>query len=233
MIISDINMEENIWITIVTIFLTLSLISERISNLIKLHIPSLRKSSKDEEEEKKRERNVMWLAVSSGWLVAIIAGANFFELLELGELSSVHIVSDCSLWGFTKHISGFLLSGLFISLGSKFWHDVLDIVLQFSKLKKVKKLSEEENLKKNQFSYFEIKEKEQRLEHLVRNNLEKLRSIPNYRGYIIENIENDFIVKFKFLEKIPDKNEIAWIGDFLSPEEYQNIIYFKTEIDGS
>ena len=212
----------NIWITIVTILFALSLISERISNLIKLYIPALKSKS---ENEKNRERNIMILAICSGWLVAFISGADFFKLIESGELVPLKDLNN-------TNILGVVLTGLFISMGSKFWHDILDIVLQFSKLKKFKAINEE-NASIETFSYDDLKEKEQRLEQLVRKNLDKLRSIKNYGGYNIERKTNRFIAQIKFIESLPKEDEISWIEDYLLPIEYEIKLTSKTVISGN
>jgi hypothetical protein len=217
---------ENIWITITTIMLMLSLISERVSNLVKLNWPVLRDKGKTENEEKIRERNVLVLAVVSGCLVAIVAGADLFTLVNKGKLLNANSLNR-------TNVLGMLLSGLFISLGSKFWHDVLDIVLQFSKLKKFKALNEKVSISENPNTYNLLKEKEQNLEHVIRGNLDKLRALSNYRGYNIEQEGNSFVAILKFVDQVPLKGEISWIENYLKPEEYKTQLTSKTVLSGN
>jgi hypothetical protein len=127
---------EDLWVTIVTILFALSLISERIANLIKLNPRisrwNLRDKRLERSDEKAREGQILTLALICGWIVAIISGADLFTLIKEGRLldRSEYLKEDY------RPILGMFLSGFFISLGSKFWHDMLDIVLQFSQLKK-------------------------------------------------------------------------------------------------
>jgi hypothetical protein len=171
--------------------------------------------------EKNRERNILLLAILSGCLVAIISGADFFYLIENGKLIPFEDFEDVT-------VLGILLTGLFISMGSKFWHDVLDIVLQFSKLKKYKATKEDVTL-----SYDSLKDKETRLEQMVRQNLDKLRSIKNYGGYNIERKDDGFIVQLKFVESVPSEDEISWIEDYFLPKEYEIIRTSKTTVSGN
>lgn len=133
---------DNIWIAIVTILFALSLISERIANLIKLRLPTTRWNLRDKRlgrsDEKIREGQILTLALIAGWIVAFISGADLFTLINDGKLlnyENYEFTWDPRKWTW-KPFMGMFLSGFFISMGSKFWHDVLDIVLQFSALKK-------------------------------------------------------------------------------------------------
>lgn len=135
---------DNIWVAIVTILFALSLISERIANLIKLKLPTSRWNLRDRRpergDEKVREGQILTLALIAGWIVAFISGADLFLLIDKGELlnyDNYKFTPDPRKWTWKPFI-GMFLSGFFISMGSKFWHDVLDIVLQFSALKKYK-----------------------------------------------------------------------------------------------
>ncbi|WP_456462095.1 hypothetical protein [Reichenbachiella sp.] len=137
MLTGDISIEpENLWVTIVTILFALSLISERIANLIKLHFSGLNLKKDNTKDEKNREKRISWLSLFTGLFVSLIAGADLFTLVTEGELYNHVNFVDEELLDQLKIIFGILFSALFVSLGSKFWHDVLDIVLQFSELKK-------------------------------------------------------------------------------------------------
>ncbi|MEM9001457.1 MAG: hypothetical protein AAGB24_14435 [Bacteroidota bacterium] len=144
---------DNIWTTIITILFALSLIAERISNVIKLNWKSLRERLQSKKEEKIRERNILWLALFSGCLVSFLAGADLFHLINNAELIAVaDYFKD-----YGKPILGMLLTGFFISLGSKFWHDVLDIVLKFSELGRFRAEKQEMD---NTINRVETKEKQ-------------------------------------------------------------------------
>lgn len=127
---------QDIWYTIVTILLALSLISERITNMFKLYSGKLRTKRVFAPDEKLRERGVMWRALLSGWFVAVVAGADLFLLVSKGQLVNIFTDFPDAFGQRVSMLFGIFLSGIFISLGSKFWHDVLDIVLEVSNLKK-------------------------------------------------------------------------------------------------
>ncbi|WP_130855599.1 hypothetical protein [Olivibacter jilunii] len=126
------QLSANMLYTIVTILFALSLISERVSNLIKLAIPDTRNRNYSPLREKKRELQVQLITIASGLLVSFIAGADFFGLIKGQGLINIWEIEKIS----GRSAVGMLLSGFFISLGSKFWHDMLDIVLEFANLKK-------------------------------------------------------------------------------------------------
>ncbi len=77
---------DDLGVTIVTILFALSLISERIANLFKLNSRILRVRRYTPGEEKRRERDILWLSVICGILTAAIAGADLFTLFSRGEL---------------------------------------------------------------------------------------------------------------------------------------------------
>lgn len=173
------TLEQTLWVTIITTLFILSLISERLANLIKLYFQSLyeakpnrrgsvisstqipkedrdtrpgrifgnlRYRQQDPELEKQREKGIQTVAVLCGILVSIFSGADLFVLIKTGKMLDwqvwfkTHIL--CDLLGvFTNaklfsHALGAVFAGLFISLGSKFWHDVLDFVLYSGNLKR-------------------------------------------------------------------------------------------------
>jgi hypothetical protein len=174
-----------LWVTIVTTLFILSLISERLGNLIKLYWqsayeeegPEIHKSLKknaglskvqvpkalrptkagrffgnlrykqiDPALEKEREKGVQTVAVICGILVSIFSGADLFNLIQGGKtlnwqdwfaaghdlLDLFHVFDNANMF---SHAMGVIFAGLFVSLGSKFWHDILDFVLYSSNLK--------------------------------------------------------------------------------------------------
>ncbi len=183
MLIVDANTNINvgeIWITIITILFALSLISESIANLVKLNIKEYRVEPTDEYGKKIKERNVMYLALGSGIFVSFAAGSEFFTLINDAKLISFSKIGDPDL-PLGRTILGLLLSGVFISMGSKFWHDILDIVLAFSNLKKYRSRDMEEDVK---LKNFEVQRNEQlQLMDQVQSVQHKLSNIPGYVGY--------------------------------------------------
>ncbi|MBX2953021.1 MAG: trypsin-like peptidase domain-containing protein [Leadbetterella sp.] len=124
----------------------------------KLKLKNLMRVEEEEGEEKERVGGIINLAIFCGILVAIMANADFFYLLSTGHTRSmywegvlpwdgwVHTlnISKCDFWLgsalFWKKVAGrcigWMLTGLFVSLGSKFWHDLLDLLLYSSNLKR-------------------------------------------------------------------------------------------------
>lgn len=126
-----------------TLFLA-STVNERIIEFIKLQYPNLYLKSTDQEEELKRHKRVWWVAFGTGVFTSMFMEIDF-EFLTTGGGLKIKTLSN--ILEFTSptdetpmRIGGFLLSSLFLSMGSKFWHDLLDIVL-FAKNAK-RKLSE-------------------------------------------------------------------------------------------
>ncbi len=149
-------------IAIIIMLFILSMISERFVNWIKLRFgrkgSSLLGFSLDEEDltvknpdpdaEKLREQKILGLNIVIGFLIAIAAHADLFLILRsdspytaLGWPSFAGLSWD-SLLKIPSVLLGCLLTGFFISLGSKFWHDLLDLLLYTKNMKQ--KLSEPE-----------------------------------------------------------------------------------------
>jgi hypothetical protein len=177
------DIQQNLWVTIIITLFILSLISERLANLIKLYFQSLyeetpskkniktgrtidftqnpkenrdsspgrffgnlRYRQQDPDLEKQREKGIQTVAVICGILIAIFSGADLFVLIKTGTTLDWQVwFKTHSPWAlldvFTNvkmfsHALGAVFAGLFISLGSKFWHDVLDLVLYAGNLKR-------------------------------------------------------------------------------------------------
>lgn len=134
----------DLWITVGTIMFTLSMISERLIELIKsfLSVPELKESGL--RDEQKWKRKILWWAIPSGIVVAFLAGADLFTLLKDGKLLSF---SDLFCCGY--RIIGAILTGFFISLGSKFWHDLLEIIRALAKLRRPKPVIQDQSKANN------------------------------------------------------------------------------------
>lgn len=124
----------DILISIVVTLFMLSLITEKISNFIKLNIQSLSlKKPDDAEWEKKREKKIQMLSGIIGMLVAITCNADFFYLIKAeGKMIALNSITDFSIMG----IIGCIITGLFLSQGSKFFHDLLDTLLYYKNVKR-------------------------------------------------------------------------------------------------
>jgi hypothetical protein len=218
---SNVNIEpENLWVTIVTILFALSLISERISNLIKLHFTDLRVKRYELGLEKKRELQIMWLAVSCGMLTAFAAGADLFTLIAIGQLINPLDIFDSHKTNVgVKSFLGILFSGFFISMGSKFWHDVLDIVLQFSNLKKYKA---DQTMTETKFKE-DISNETTRMQMIRKtdNILSRLKQMTGFSGYDVIVKDGKVVTQMMFIEKLPPENEQKWINNYYNSDEVE------------
>jgi hypothetical protein len=141
-------------ISIAIILFILSMVSERFVTWVKLYFgrdgrwlmgfskkgEDLTTKKKDPEQEKQRERKILGLNISLSIMVALVAHADFFQMF--GEEAPYKAIGwiDLARSSITPAniISGFfgcVLTGLFISLGSKFWHDLLDLLFYTKNLK--------------------------------------------------------------------------------------------------
>jgi hypothetical protein len=123
------------------ILLILSLITEKITNLLKLH-SELAVSKDSKEEELKRESKIQLLSFLIGILVALFCKANIFLFFK-PDFSLFWESKDFVGHIYISNILGSIFTGLFLSLGSKFFHDLLDVLLQVKNLKR--KLNDKED----------------------------------------------------------------------------------------
>jgi len=186
----------DIWQTIVTILFALSLISERIANLLKLQTQPLEEMD-TRVKAKVHERKVMGIALLCGEITAILAGADLFTLVQSGKLLPLSELFDFSgkALVIAQRFLGVLLTGVFISLGSKFWHDVLDIVLQFSQLKKFQAVQAQQNTNSGQ---------QQQTLQKVANISSWLKTLPGYSGF--EPDVNSQMVNLLFSQPVAQAN---------------------------
>ncbi|MEN0054499.1 MAG: hypothetical protein AAGC65_12570 [Mucilaginibacter sp.] len=205
----DIINANDLWVTIVTILFALSMIAERIGNMIKLAIPATRSKQLDDESEKKREMLVMIISILCGLLVSFIAGADLFALISKGVLNAADDFHP-------KAIAGKIFTGFFISLGSKFWHDMLDIVLQFGNLKKFKVKDKQTDLIKSaQESFNQQKPELEQRADIIKPELQQLQG---FRGVMIK--QSDAFqpeVSLVFSGEQPDKATKAKLTDHFAP----------------
>ena len=210
---SDVIKDNNLWVTIVVILFTLSLIAERIGNLIKLFFSSTRDRAWTEESEKRRELKVLIIALSSGMIVSAVAGADLFILIDKAKLVNYPLKD----W---RSIPGIVLSGFFISLGSKFWHDMLDIVLQFSELKKYRVLNE----KNSSFQALRAQDEYVRRELAERAAIIEpdLKKLPGFKGLTVQkNIDTSAKIYLTFAEQFADDDTKARLARHFSPAKVE------------
>ncbi len=138
---------------VITLFI-LSMISERFVTWFKLYFgkegrwfpgfskktEDLRKMIKTPEEEKQLEVKVLGLNIVLSCLIALLSHADLFDIISSTSPNNSIGWQKNADFDFNTFV-GCILTGFFISLGSKFWHDLLDLLLYSKNLKA--KLSDE------------------------------------------------------------------------------------------
>ena len=142
------------FIQITFVLLILSMIAEKVTNFIKLNFPDnpikdffnrnprLGKNATLEEfeslRENKRQREVQTLAILVSLTLAFGCRANLFKIYDPSfELGWIGINwSTYTFWDGVSDFFGCGLSGIFLSLGSKFFHDLLGLLMESKNLKR-------------------------------------------------------------------------------------------------
>jgi len=209
----------NLLYAIITILFILSMISERISNLFKLKTNDLKLKRISAGGEKDRERGIMWLAIKSGCIVALFSGADFFTLVERGKLVTyADLFEQDHLWFLLpKTLIGVFLSGVFISLGSKFWHDMLDIVMQVANLKK--SMADQQAQLVPPDNSLEILKNT--LNQKIDIILPKLKQLKNFAGYDVMSEYGILTLHLKFLDQLPAPEDQKWYKDYFSGDNIE------------
>jgi hypothetical protein len=122
-------------INLLVMLSALSIAAERLANAVKLHDDRLRTSRPSVAEEKERERGIGHRVLVVSVALALLVKADLFQILAhldapwdtLGWAKGPS-VSDAAQ--FFLSVAGSILTGCSLGFGSKFWHDVLDIVYQ-------------------------------------------------------------------------------------------------------
>jgi hypothetical protein len=138
----------NLLVTVIINLFVLSMVSERLVNFVKLNFQKIYESNKlnekakkigssvfgnfrdienDKNAEKLRERGILNWAIFCSLIVAFFAKADLFYLINFGKLPVGVTTNPFKIADGVSFI-GICLTALFISLGSKFWHDLLDIL---------------------------------------------------------------------------------------------------------
>ena len=121
-------------INLLVLMSALSIASERLANAMKLGDPDLREKKAGAREEKDRERRIAHRALAASVLLAVLMKADFFQIL-----SHLEAPWDTLGWvplpegGWTlsrllQTLGGTIVTGISLGFGSKFWHDLLDLL---------------------------------------------------------------------------------------------------------
>jgi hypothetical protein len=139
-------------IQVLTVFTVLSVLAERMTNLLKLRSEELRVKLKDKEQEKAREVGISWRSALIGVFVALLLKANFFEIVgavedpwkTLGWVQAhgpkwtrAAVLGSASSTLYA--LGGCVITGIGLGFGSKFWHDVLGAVYEVRELARGRK----------------------------------------------------------------------------------------------
>lgn len=130
-------------INLLLLLTVLSVVSERITNLLKLKRAETRKRTKNADKERQREFSISLYGFILGIIISIVVKANFFEILThlddpwqtLGwvkmEQNQLIIASAAKGIGTALYaLFGCILTGVGLGFGSKFWHDILGAVYE-------------------------------------------------------------------------------------------------------
>lgn len=144
-------------IQLTTILFLLSMVCERIADFLKHYLSdshvfkiqndffkvgdTLTKFPKDDSKEQARAYRILKINVWSGILLALILKADlikiFNNITDPGKTLGWNNITDYKTLDFVLLPFGIALTGCFISFGSKFWHDLLDILYQIKNTKRV------------------------------------------------------------------------------------------------
>ena len=128
-------------INLLVLLTVLSVAVERVTNTLKLRRPAMRLASKDKQAEKQREQEITQFSLAISVVFALLLKANLFEILSrldapwdtLGwarfggtGLVRANVLTD--LPSALYAVGGCIVTGIVLGFGSKFWHDMLDIV---------------------------------------------------------------------------------------------------------
>jgi hypothetical protein len=128
-------------INLLMLLTVLSVVVERVTNTLKLRRPAMRQASADEGAEKQREQEIGQFSLAASVGFALLVKANLFEVLSrldapwdtLGwaRFDGTGLVRASVLTDIPSALyaaGGCIITGVALGFGSKFWHDMLDIV---------------------------------------------------------------------------------------------------------
>ncbi|MDH5589088.1 MAG: hypothetical protein OEZ65_05995 [Gemmatimonadota bacterium] len=130
-------------INLIVVLAVLSLAAERATNLLKLGQPDLRVRTTDDAKEKLREQAITWQSVFIGVGLALLMKADMFEILaslnapwdtlgwvRVTDSGWVRVPATANLGTALYAAGGSVVTGLALGFGSKFWHELLDGILE-------------------------------------------------------------------------------------------------------
>ena len=145
-------------IQLVTILFLLSMVCERIADFLKHYLcgseffgigDTVTKFSNESIEEQARTYRILKINVWCGIITAAILKADLIKIFNNiqspGDTIGWNNITEYKAIDYVFLIPGIVLTGLFISFGSKFWHDLLDILYEVKNTKRV--LSDPETYK--------------------------------------------------------------------------------------
>ncbi|MBL7899126.1 MAG: hypothetical protein JNJ99_11385, partial [Crocinitomicaceae bacterium] len=127
------------FIAVTMVLLILSMITEKIGNFVKMAQVSWIQKLMIAKDDKEREHKIQKMSMVIGIGVAVVSKANIFALYTGKEDFDFFWTSNdfkAGIWPLISTVTGSVLCGLFLSLGSKFFHDLLDMLLQVKNLKR-------------------------------------------------------------------------------------------------
>lgn len=210
-------MDLEILITGLMILFILSTITEKLANFIKLNdtindtknFKNIKIRTVNEEDEKNREKKIQIISILIGVAVALICKANIFEILTSENVQLFWSAPYTDLLSSFTIIVGCIICGIFLSFGSKFFHDLLDIVFQIKELKNklnVKKLAEIKTI--NEFDEYIKNNEYDRVKARIDEEKRKLKAIEGVAGIDWGSDETGYYCKVyhnKIINNIPSR----------------------------
>ncbi|MFC1555665.1 hypothetical protein ACFL67_01135 [candidate division KSB1 bacterium] len=185
-------------IVIGIILLILSLINEKITQLFRKYlphaneIPLLKLFFRDSPVKENAEKEIMLLSIFTGILVAFFSNADLFLLIRAADPTSVLFTAVFTDTFNVNNAIGIIFTGIFLSFGSKFFHDLIDTLLQVKNLKR--KLNDEKTYKIQNIDELEkyLKLSDYDLaQKAVEENRESIIKLKNVAAFGLGTDEND------------------------------------------
>jgi hypothetical protein len=125
----------------VLVLLILSLITEKAANVLKLNLNRLAIPQNSLLYETRRTRLIQKRTIVIGIIVSILCKTSLFIIFDPAKklfwtVEELPTGSGFEPLTFAATIFGCILTGLFLSFGSKFFHDLLDLLLEAKNLKR-------------------------------------------------------------------------------------------------
>ena len=207
-------------IQLVTVLFVLSMVCERIADFLKHYLSekyffgikkaffkigdTVTKHPKDNFKEQKRVFRILKINAFSGIILATILKADLIKILNnianAGKTIGWSNISEYTKLDLVLLPFGIILTGCFISFGSKFWHDLLDMLYQIKNAKRV--LADPETFKGDninsiqklintyQSDFIKAAYLEAKSKYMAMDNVKAISIKSNELGYYFEIIVN-------------------------------------------